>query len=227
MRWTSRNVKILSIQTDANAGCLDPTSNRYLKEMKVKNKEKRKQEVDNQRAENEERGIRARGCISYRNCFCFNSSTQVVTSVSIIPQSWKDFEFSEPLIETTSGLDDSAFDGNKTKCWMNLFGCHNPFSTSSINYSRVENSKTDKVWVKSWCGSIPATNRSGVLRSARTCCGFSGMPRRRRAAGWHSRGSGESLFSLYFSQKVFLQQVWFCRVGGAGGWRQERGGRLQ
>ena len=53
MRWTSRNVKILSIQTDANTGCQDPTSNRYLKEMKVKNKEKRKQEVDNQRAENE------------------------------------------------------------------------------------------------------------------------------------------------------------------------------
>ena len=54
MRWTFRNVKILSIQTDANAGCLDPTSNRYLKEMKVKNKEKRKQEVDNQKMKKEE-----------------------------------------------------------------------------------------------------------------------------------------------------------------------------
>ena len=125
MRWTSRNVKILSIQTDANAGCLDPTSNRYLKEMKVKNKEKRKQEDDNQRAENEERGIRARGCISYRNCFIYSGG-----DISIIPQSWKDFEFSEPLIETTRGLDDSAFDGNKTKYWMNLFGCHNPCQSS-------------------------------------------------------------------------------------------------
>lgn len=81
MRWTFRNVKILSIQTDANAGCLDPTSNRYLKEMKVKNKEKRKQVDDNQRAENEERGIRARGCISYRSTG-IASSTQVVTSAS-------------------------------------------------------------------------------------------------------------------------------------------------
>ena len=81
MRWTFRNVKILSIQTDANAGCLDPTSDRYLKEMKVKNKEKRKQVDDNQRAENEERGIRARGCISYRSTG-IASSTQVVTSAS-------------------------------------------------------------------------------------------------------------------------------------------------
>ena len=32
-------------------------------------------------------------------------------------------------------------------------------------YSRVENSKTDKVWVTSRCGSIPATNRSGALSS--------------------------------------------------------------
>ena len=85
-------------------------------------------------------------------------------------------------------------------------------------YSRLENSKTDKGWVTSRCGSIPATNRSGVLRSARTCCGFSGIPRRRRAAVWHSRGSGESFFSFYFSLKVFFTRcdfvVWAGLVGG-------------
>jgi hypothetical protein len=74
-------------------------------------------------------------------------------------------------------------------------------------YSRVENSKTDKVWVTSRCGSIPATRRSGVLRSARTCCGFSGMPMRRRAVGWHSRGSGESFTGCDFV-------VWEGLVGG-------------
>ena len=84
----------------------DPKSNRDSKEKKSKKKSKKKTERDNQRAAIFQKRKKDEAELVAAAATCSASSSVVVRS---IPTSDKDFKFSEPLSENTSGLDDSAF----------------------------------------------------------------------------------------------------------------------